>query len=165
MQSQQFPIVALEGHAADNERSPNEAVAGAGVGRAAGPGRARRRSSRLLARASGTSAPVCRQQSECCRSHERTVEFGGSRLAGPPSPLKPTRRRPRPSPAQANRPAEAAPATIPLESVEFKKGSAVLGPASLANLDVVAGFMKGTPTAIEIVGYADDNERKLRRLW
>ena len=32
----------------------------------------------------------------------------------------------------------------------------MLAPTSLANLDVVAGFMKGTPAALEIVGYADE---------
>ena len=162
MQSQQFPIVALEGHAADNERSPMKlSLARASAVRLALLARGVDED-RLLARASGTSAPGCTEQSESCRSHERTVEFvrlraGKTAVAGEVEAPRSEADRP----PDAKPPAEkSAAAAIPLESVEFKKGSALLGPASLANLDVVAGFMKGTPTAIEIVGYADDNERK-----
>ena len=164
MQSQQFPIVALEGHAADNERSPMKlSLARASAVRLALLARGVDED-RLLARASGTSAPGCTEQSESCRSNERTVEFvrlraGKTAVAGE-ADVGSAPRSEADRPPQAKPPAEKSAAVIPLESVEFKKGSALLGPASLGNLDVVAGFMKGTPTAIEIVGYADDNERK-----
>jgi outer membrane protein OmpA-like peptidoglycan-associated protein len=161
MQSQQFPIVALEGHAADNERSPMKlSLARASAVRLALLARGVDED-RLLARASGTSAPGCTEQSESCRSRERTVEFvrlreGKTAVAGEADAPRTEAERP----PDAKPPAEKTAAAIPLESVEFKKGSALLAPTSLANLDVVAGFMKGTPAAIEIVGYADDNERK-----
>ena len=164
MQTQQFPIVALEGHAADNERSPMKlSLARASAVRVALLARGVDED-RLLARASGTSAPECTAQTESCRSHERTVEFvrlgaGKTAVAGEADVGSPPRSEAE-RPSDAKPPAEKTAAAIPLESVEFKKGSAVLGPASLSNLDVVAGFMKGTPAAIEIVGYADDDERK-----
>jgi outer membrane protein OmpA-like peptidoglycan-associated protein len=52
------------------------------------------------------------------------------------------------------------PDPIPLERIEFKKSSAVIGAASLANLDILAGFMKATPVSLEIVGSADHDERR-----
>ena len=74
-QPQQFPMVALEGHAADNERAPMKlSLARASAVRLALQARGVD-ASRLLARASGTTAPVCGQQSESCRARERTVEF------------------------------------------------------------------------------------------
>jgi outer membrane protein OmpA-like peptidoglycan-associated protein len=165
MQPQQFPMVALEGHAADNERAPmklslarSSAVRIALVARGVDAGR-------LLARASGTTAPVCSQPNESCRARERTVEF--ATLATPKAtateeaegePREPEGERPQ---AQKEPPAErAAAASIPLERIDFKKGSAHMGPSSLANLDILAGFMKSTPVSLEIVGSADDEERK-----
>jgi outer membrane protein OmpA-like peptidoglycan-associated protein len=161
MQPQQFPIVALEGHAADNEHSPMKlSLARASAVRLALLARGVDES-RLLARASGTSAPGCTEQSEVCRAHERTVEF--VKVAGTKAATGETE-SPRPdadrAPDQPPPVEKSATVAVPLERVEFKKGSALLGPASQANLDVLAGFMKGTPAPIEIVGYADDNERK-----
>ena len=158
-QPQQFPLVALEGHAADNERTPMKlSLARASTVRLALQARGVD-ANRLLARASGTTAPVCGQQSESCRARERTVEF--ATLA----PARTAAESDKPAAeveagAGKAAPAEAAPAAaIPLERVEFKKGSAVIGPAALANLDIVAGFMKATPAALEILGYADKTER------
>jgi outer membrane protein OmpA-like peptidoglycan-associated protein len=159
-QPQQFPVVALEGHAADNERAPMKlslarasAVRMALQARGVDP-------NRLLARASGTTAPVCGQQSESCRARERTVEFATlapTRTTGAAESDKPAAEVE--AGAGKAAPAEASPAAIPLERVEFKKGSAVIGPAALANLDILAGFMKATPAALEILGYADKTER------
>jgi outer membrane protein OmpA-like peptidoglycan-associated protein len=162
MQPQQFPIVALEGHAADNERSPMKlSLARASAVRLALLARGVDEN-RLLARASGTTAPGCTEQTETCRTHERAVEF--VRVAAPKTAAASDGEAPRAeaerAPDQAPPAAKPAAEAMPLESVEFKKGSALLGPASLANLDVLSGFMKGTPAALEIVGYADDNERK-----
>jgi outer membrane protein OmpA-like peptidoglycan-associated protein len=163
MQPQQFPIVALEGHAADNEHSPMKlslarasAVRLALLARGVDEGR-------LLARASGASAPGCTELTEICRVHERAVEF--VKVAAPRTAASGEAEAPRTEAAdRASDPAQpaekVATIAVPLERVEFKKGSALLGPASQANLDVLAGFMKGTPAALEIVGYADDNERK-----
>jgi outer membrane protein OmpA-like peptidoglycan-associated protein len=163
MQPQQFPIVALEGHAADNEHSPMKlSLARASAVRLALLARGVDEA-RLLARASGTSAPGCTEQTEICRTHERAVEF--VKVAAPRTTAAGESEAPRTeaadrAPEQAQPAEKAATTAIPLERVEFKKGSALLGPASQASLDLVAGFMKGTPTALEIVGYADDNERK-----
>jgi outer membrane protein OmpA-like peptidoglycan-associated protein len=157
-QPQQFPVVALEGHAADNERTPMKlSLARASTVRLALQARGVD-ANRLLARASGTAAPVCGQQSESCRARERTVEF--ATLA----PAKSAAESDKPAAeveagAGKAAPAEATPGPIPLERVEFKKGSAVIGPAALANLDILAGFMKATPASLEILGYADKTER------
>ena len=158
-QPQQFPVVALEGHAADNERAPMKlSLARASTVRLALQARGVD-ANRLLARASGTTAPVCGQQTESCRARERTVEF--ATLA----PAKTRRRRIRQAggrgrgrrgqggPPRRHRPPSRS------SSVEFKKGSAVIGPSALANLDIVAGFMKATPASLEILGYADKTER------
>jgi outer membrane protein OmpA-like peptidoglycan-associated protein len=157
-QPQQFPVVALEGHAADNERAPMKlSLARASAVRLALQARGVD-ASRLLARASGTAAPICGQQTEGCRTRERTVEFvtlAAAKAAAESD--KPAAE----AEAGAGKvaPAEAAPAAIPLERVEFKKGSAAIGPAALPNLDILAGFMKATPTSLEILGYADKTER------
>ena len=117
------------------------------------------------ARASGTTAPGCTEQSEGCRTRERTVEFvtvGAPKSAAASAPEAPG---PEAAPAPDGKPPAANPAaSMPLERVEFKKGSAVLPPAAMPNLDVLAGFMKATPSAVEIVGYADDAERKAAAL-
>ena len=162
MQPEAFPTIALEGHAADNEHTPMKlSLARASAVRLSLLARGVDES-RLVARASGNTAPGCMEQTEICRAHERTVEFvklTASRPAaagGPEAPRPDTDRRPDPA-ASADKPDAAA---VPLERVEFKKGSAALGPDALPNLDVLAGFMKATPAALEITGYADDNERK-----
>lgn len=157
-QPQQFPVVALEGHAADNERAPMKlSLARASTVRLALQARGVD-ATRLLARASGTTAPVCGQQSESCRARERTVEF--ATLAPAKTAAAESDKPAAEAEAGAGKtgPAEA-PAPIPLERVEFKKGSAVIGPSALATLDIVAGFMKATPAALEILGYADKTER------
>ena len=75
MQPQQFPLIALEGHAADNEHAPMRlSLARASAVRVALQGRGVD-ASRLLARASGSMAPRCVQQNETCRASERAVEF------------------------------------------------------------------------------------------
>ena len=162
-QPQQFPVVALEGHAADNERAPMKlSLARASTVRLALQARGVD-ASRLLARASGTTAPVCGEQSESCRARERTVEFatlapaktaGAGAGADTDKPAAEVE-----AGAGKAAPAEAAPASIPLERVEFKKGSAVIGPSALGNLDILAGFMKATPASLEILGFADKTER------
>ena len=162
MQPQQFPLVALEGHAVDNERSPMKlSLARASAIRIALLARGVD-VSRLLARASGTTAPGCAEQTERCRTHERSVEFvtlAAAKPAPAAEPEAPRAEDARP-PEQASAADKAAAASMPLERVEFRKGSAVLAPAALPNLDVLAGFMKATPASMEIVGYADDGERQ-----
>jgi len=162
MQAQQFPIIALEGHAADNEHSPMKlSLARASAVRLALLARGVDES-RLLARASGAMAPGCREQTDMCRTHERAVEFvtvAAAKTAAASESEAPRTEADR-APEQTPPAEKAAAGAIPLERVEFKKGSALLGPASQANLDLLAGFMKGTPAALEIVGYADDNEHK-----
>jgi len=164
MQPQQFPLVALEGHAADNEHSPMKlslsrasAVRIALLARGVDAGR-------LLARASGATAPACTERTEVCWARERTVEFvtlppakaGGDTAeadgaeAAPPTTAAPDKKPP----------TDTATPAVPLERVEFKKSSAVLAPSALADLDVLAGFMKSNPVSLEIVGYADDGERR-----
>ena len=156
-QPEQFPLVALEGHAADNERTPMQlslarasAVRVALIKRGVDGGR-------LLARASGSAAPACGQHSEACWTRERTVELATLRRTEAPAtaetPPPPVQRGvdQRPPPAHAEAPA-------PLERVEFKKGSALLQPAALTDLDLLAGFLKANPNTMEIVGYADDGE-------
>jgi outer membrane protein OmpA-like peptidoglycan-associated protein len=160
-QPQQFPLVALEGHAADNEHTPMRlslarasAVRVALLGRGVDP-------ARLLARASGAMAPACVQQNETCRASERSVELitlpGAKPAAAPPPPETADAAAPTPNDKPAG--AGDAPAPAPLERIEFSKGSAVLAPSALANLDLLAGFMKANAASMEIVGYADERER------
>ena len=165
MQPQQFPLVALEGHAADNEHAPMKlSLARASAVRIALLARGVD-ASQLLARASGTTAPGCTEQSEGCRARVRTVEL--VTIGAPHSAAASEREAPGPEAApapDAKPPAETPAASMPLERVEFKKGSAVLPPAAMPNLDVLAGFMKATPSALEIVGCAADAERKAAAL-
>jgi outer membrane protein OmpA-like peptidoglycan-associated protein len=161
MQPQQFPMVALEGHAAENEdKAMRLSLARASAVRVALMSRGVD-GSRLLARASGATAPSCVQHNEACWTHERAVEFVTLPAAAPPAPAPETAhgeadttRAP-----EAKAAAESSAPPVPLERIEFKKGSAVLAPAALANLDLLAGFMKATPASLEIVGYADERER------
>jgi outer membrane protein OmpA-like peptidoglycan-associated protein len=159
-QPQQFPLVALEGHAADNEHTPMRlSLARASAVRVALLGRGVD-VARLLARASGSMAPVCVQKNETCRTSERSVEFitlPGAKPAAAPPPE--TAETPAPKPDDKAPGADRAAAAAPLERVEFGKGSAVLAPSALASLDLLAGFMKANAASIEIVGYADERER------
>jgi outer membrane protein OmpA-like peptidoglycan-associated protein len=165
MQPQQFPLVALEGHAADNERSPMRlslarasAVRVGLIARGVDAGR-------LLARASGATAPACTERNEVCWARERTVEFMTL-----PAPKSESAAEAEAAEGEAARAPEKKPERehvdpqIPLQRVDFKKGSAVLAPSSLADLDVLSGFMKSNPVSLEIVGYADDSERRAAEL-
>ena len=116
--------------------------------------------SRLLARASGTTAPVCGQQSESCRARERTVEFATLAPAKTASAANPTSRRPRSRPARARRPPPRRHRPPSRSSASSsRRGARSSGHRALANLDIVAGFMKATPASLEILGYADKTER------
>jgi len=163
MQPKQYPLIALEGHAAENERTPMRlslsrasTVRLALIARGVDAGR-------LLARASGANAPACSERSEICWSRERTVEF--VTLAAPKAAdtAEAEAARSDAPPGPEKRPETGAP-PIPLERIEFKRGSAVLAPASLADLDLLAGFMKSSAVSLEITGYADDGERRTAAL-
>ena len=161
MQPQQFPLIALEGHAADNEHGPMRlSLARASAVRVALQARGVD-AGRLLARASGSMAPGCVQQNETCRASERAVEFvtlpAAKPAAAPPPPETAEAAPPKPDDKPPG--AEPAAASMPLERVEFARGSAVLAPSALANLDLLAGFMKANAASLEIVGYADERER------
>jgi outer membrane protein OmpA-like peptidoglycan-associated protein len=157
-QPEAFPTVALEGHAADNERTAMKlSLARASTVRLALIARGVD-ASRLLARASGTTAPVCTERSEGCRARERTVEFVTIPADKPAVAAEAEKATGEVDQAAPAKPAVSDP--IPLERIEFKKSSAAIGPAALPNLDILAGFMKGTPVSLEIVGYADRDERR-----
>jgi len=154
---QAFPTVALDGHGADDEHAAMKlSLARASTVRLALIARGVD-ASRLLVRASGATAPVCTQQNEGCRARDRTVEFVVLAAAKPPVAAeaeKPAAAQGEPAPAK---PAAADP--MPLVGVEFKKASAVIRPEALGELDILAGFLKSTPASIEILGYADRDER------
>jgi len=166
MQPELFPVVALEGHAAPNEASPMKlslarasAVRMALIARGVGQ-------DRLMARASGSTAPLCGENNERCWARERRVEFATLNQA------KPAEVAPRSGGDEAaaadddkapdKTPAPASPPAAPgaLEQVPFASGSAVLAPAALPTLDLLAGFLKANPVSLEIEGHAADNERK-----
>jgi outer membrane protein OmpA-like peptidoglycan-associated protein len=163
LQPQQFPLVALEGHAADNEHRPMalslaraSAIRIALLARGVDAGR-------LLARASGATAPVCTQHNEGCWRRERTVEF--MTLAVPkPAPAAEVERSRDDAPAPAQETAADRAPSPPLARVDFPRGSAVLAPAALADLDLVAGFTKANPVSLEVVGYAESGERRAAAL-
>jgi outer membrane protein OmpA-like peptidoglycan-associated protein len=164
-QPQQFPLVALEGHAADNEHTPMRlSLARASAVRVALLARGID-AGRLLARASGSLAPRCVQQTEACRATERAVEFITLPVpkAAPPSPPLESA-DPGEAPPPAKKPAAEKAASIPLDRIEFSKGSAVIAPSALGNLDLLAGFMKANDVSVEIVGYADERERRAAEL-
>ena len=142
------------------------AVARARVRRARRPARARRRR-RPPARARVRARwrpPAC---SRTRRAGRANAPSNSSRCPARSRPPRRRRRRhpePRAEPGrQAARAERAAPA-IPLERVEFNRGSAVLAPSALANLDLLAGFMKANAASLEIVGYADERERGVATL-
>jgi len=159
-----FPVMALEGHAAVNERGAMKlslarasAVRLALIERGVDP-------ARLVARASGATAPVCDKPNELCWERARRVELSILPRAGAPDPGagagEPTLLEPRSDDGAAAKPAATAPAGAPAERVEFAKGSALLTPANLPALDLVAGFLKSNDVSLEIDGHAADNERK-----
>ncbi|HEY4394664.1 MAG TPA: OmpA family protein [Polyangia bacterium] len=155
-----FPLVALDGHAAPNERGPMRlslsratAVRLALIARGVD-------GARLLERVSGATMPPCDHNRDVCWERERRVEFAVLHPATPPAPP--------PSPPKApagegepvpERPAaESAKQSNLLEQVTFARGSSVLAPSALAPLDLVAGFLKANPTSLKIDGYAAAGE-------
>ena len=166
---ERFPQLALEGHAAANEPGPMRlslarasAVRLSLIQRGVDGGR-------LFARASGATVPACRHDRGVCWERERRVEFAVLRPS-PPSVIEPetdvgtnadpeagTERGAPPLRRPAD-PAEPADAGL-LDRVGFARGSAVLMPSVLPTLDLVAGFLKGAPSALAIEGHATADER------
>ena len=163
MQPELFPVVALEGHAAPNETSPMKlslsrasAVRMALIARGVPEGR-------LMARASGSTAPLCDENGERCWARERRVEFAtlnpskqpeAATGSGDESGAEDDKAPEKPSPASR------AAAPVALENVPFASGSSVLAPSALPTLDLLAGFLKANPVSIEIEGHAAENEHK-----
>ena len=156
---ERFPQLAIEGHAAANERNPMRlslerasAVRLSLIQRGIDGGR-------LFARASGATVPVCPHDHEVCWERERRVEFVVLRPSPSPAMDPETDAAPEidadPGPRPPRRPAD----PQLLERVGFTRGSAVLTPSALASLDLVAGFLKGNPSALEIEGHATTDER------
>jgi outer membrane protein OmpA-like peptidoglycan-associated protein len=162
---ERFPQLALEGHAAGNEQSPmrlslarSSAVRLSLIQRGVD-------GDRLFARASGATVPACRHDHEVCWERERRVEFAVLRPSAPPGI------EPQPDAGAAaqtsadleagsGRPARRHPADPGLiDQVTFARGSALLRPSALPTLDLVAGFLKATPSALAIEGHASADER------
>jgi outer membrane protein OmpA-like peptidoglycan-associated protein len=155
-----FPIVALDGHVAPNERGPMRlSLARATAVRLALIARGVD-GARLLERVSGATAPVCEHGREACWERERRVELAVLHPATSPeaAPMPPERpadesdRAPEPPAHDSPKQRET------LEQVTFARGSSVLAPSALAPLDLVAGFLKANPTSLEIEGYAAEGE-------
>ena len=160
---EQFPQLALEGHAAANERSPMRlSLARASAVRLSLIQRGVD-GSRLFARASGATVPACSHDRGVCWERERRVEFAVLR----PSPTPVIEPEPdaeidadpevdiergRATPHRSADPGL-------LDRVGFARGSALLMPSVLPTLDLVAGFLKGTPSALAIEGHAAADER------
>jgi outer membrane protein OmpA-like peptidoglycan-associated protein len=164
MQPDLFPVMALEGHAAPNEVSPMKlSLARASAVRMALIARGVAQD-RLLARASGSTAPVCGENSERCWARERRVEFATLNPAKQPEAAAGSGDEAADEDSAPDRspgaPAPNAAAPVALEQVPFPSGSAVLGPSALPTLDLLAGFLKANPVSLEIEGHAADNERK-----
>ena len=165
MQPELFPVVALEGHAAPNESSPMKlslarasSVRMALIARGVGE-------NRLMARASGSTVPLCGENKESCWARERRVEFATLNQAKPAEVGAGSGDEAAADDDKALDKPPAAPASPPaapgaLEQVPFASGSAVLAPAALPTLDLLAGFLKANPVSLEIEGHAADNERK-----
>jgi outer membrane protein OmpA-like peptidoglycan-associated protein len=172
-----YPQLALEGHAAANERTPMRlSLARASAVRLALIQRGVD-GARLFARASGATVPACPHDRDICWERERRVEFA---LLGPspPSEAEPPPATPVIEPDAA---ANAAPGTDAelevdadrsptpepsppgdpglLDRVAFTRGSAVLTPSALPALDLVAGFLKANPSTLAIEGHATPDER------
>jgi outer membrane protein OmpA-like peptidoglycan-associated protein len=173
---ERYPQLALEGHAAVNERTPMRlSLARASAVRLALIQRGVD-GARLFARASGATVPACAHDHDICWERERRVEFAVLRPSGP-EPAEPAVIEPPPaenSSAEAEPQEDAAgdaapdsnpkPAPAPptdpglLDRVAFARGSAVLTPSALPALDLVAGFLKANPSALEIEGHATPDE-------
>jgi outer membrane protein OmpA-like peptidoglycan-associated protein len=163
-QPKQLPLVALEGHAADNEHTSMKlSLARASAVRLALLARGVE-SDRLLARASGATAPSCTERNETCRARERTVEFLTIAVPKPSTAAGEGEGSEVAGATPATKPAAAPAPPVSLARIEFQKGSAVMAPAVLADLDLLAGFMKVNPVSLEIVGYADGAEGRAPKL-
>ena len=165
-----YPTVALEGHAASNERGAMKlslarasAVRLALIDRGVDP-------ARLIARASGATVPRCRAAHEGCWERARRVEFailpaGDHPHASTPAPAtEASASAGEPERPEASAAAKPPTATAPLDQVVFAKGSAVLTPANLPTLDLLAGFLKANEVSMEIDGHAADNEKDAAKL-
>ena len=181
-----FPVVALDGHAAPNEHGPMRlSLARASAVRAALVARGVD-GARLFERVSGATEPLCEHSRDICWERERRVEFA---ILHPSKPPEAEATPPESAVASAGdhpadvgskcatghetgdgageadacaeeRPPARGPAPLEmLEQVRFGRGSAVLTPAALPALDLVAGFLKANPTALEIDGHAAPYER------
>lgn len=170
---ERFPQLALEGHAAANEPTPMRlSLARASAVRLSLIQRGVD-GARLFARASGASVPACAHDRGVCWELERRVEFevlrpSASEVAPAPA-AKPVPEPDAPADAEITPDpdvhADRAPPTTPrpadpglLERVGFARGSAVLVPSALPALDLVAGFLKATPNALQIEGHATADE-------
>ena len=160
---EQFPQLALEGHAAANERSPMRlslarasAVRLSLIQRGVDGGR-------LFARASGATVPACPHDRGVCWERERRVEFAVLRPSPPPvtepEPDAETNADPEVDIERGRATPHRSADPDLLDRVRFARGSALLMPSVLPTLDLVAGFLKGTPSAIAIEGHAAADER------
>jgi outer membrane protein OmpA-like peptidoglycan-associated protein len=159
-----FPLIALDGHAAPNERGPMRlslsratAVRLALIARGVD-------GARLLERVSGATMPPCEQSRDVCWEQERRVEFAILHPSPPPETAAPPEKEKEKEKPAAESPSEAPAADSSkrpelLEQVTFARGSSVLTPSELQPLDLVAGFLKANPMSLEIEGYAAEGER------
>ncbi len=169
---ERFPQLALEGHAASNEPGPMRlSLARASAVRLALIERGVD-GARLFARASGATVPACAHDHGVCWDLERRVEFAVLRPAPEAEPAAsstPVIEPAAPADAEPNAHpdvhADRGPPPSPrpadpglLDRVEFARGSAVLMPSALPALDLVAGFLKANPNALEIGGHATADE-------
>lgn len=156
-----FPLLAVDGHAAGNERGPMRlSLARATAVRLALIKRGVS-GARLLERVSGATVPLCDHSHDTCWERERRVEFA---ILHPATPSEAGVAPPEKTSDEDNRPRAPQTTERPkkndlLEQVTFARGSSVLAPAALAPLDLVAGFLKANPTSLEIEGYAAEGER------
>lgn len=163
---ERFPQLALEGNAAANEPSPMRlSLARASAVRLALIERGVD-GARLFARASGATVPACPHDRGVCWDLERRVEFAvlrpAPRVAEPAAGSTPVIEPEAPA-AETDVPADRGPPPRPadpglLDRVGFTRGSALLMPSALPALDLVAGFLKANPSALEIGGHATADE-------
>ena len=160
-----FPLVALDGHAAPNERGPMRlslsratAVRLALIARGVD-------GARLLERVSGATAPLCEHSRDICWERERRVEFAilhpspSPEAAAPQEKEKPARRERGGSAGRGQHQAARA-----ARAGDVRAGQ--LGARRRRRcqpLDLVAGFLKANPTSLEIEGYAAEGERGRHR--
>ena len=93
---------------------------------------------------------------------ERTVEFVARHPKARGCEPEPEKSQDDPPPARG--PAAARAPAAPLARVDFQRGSAVMPPAVLADLDSIAGFTIANPVSLEVVGYAESGERRAAAL-